>query len=92
MAAITIRNLDENVKAELKVRAGLNGRSMEAEARAILESATNQRRRPKNLAVALIELGEKYGPVDIPPREPESTHDPFADWTDEDWRSFDDRP
>jgi plasmid stability protein len=33
MATITIRNLDENVKRALQVRAALNGRSMEAEAR-----------------------------------------------------------
>jgi plasmid stability protein len=36
MATITIRNLDETVKRELKVRAAVNGRSMEAEARAVL--------------------------------------------------------
>jgi plasmid stability protein len=36
MATITIRNLDETVKRTLQVRAALNGRSMEAEARALL--------------------------------------------------------
>ena len=36
MATITIRNLDEKVKRKLQVRAALNGRSMEAEARAYL--------------------------------------------------------
>ncbi|MGH9599772.1 MAG: FitA-like ribbon-helix-helix domain-containing protein [Terracidiphilus sp.] len=36
MATITIRNLDEKVKRRLQVRAALNGRSMEAEARAAL--------------------------------------------------------
>jgi len=36
MATITIRNLDEKVKRRLQVRAALNGRSMEAEARAVL--------------------------------------------------------
>lgn len=39
MATITIRNLDEKVKRALQVRAALNGRSMEAEARAILTEA-----------------------------------------------------
>jgi plasmid stability protein len=39
MATITIRNLDEKVKRGLQVRAALNGRSMEAEARAILTEA-----------------------------------------------------
>jgi antitoxin FitA len=36
MATITIRNLDESVKRKLQVRAALNGRSMEAEARELL--------------------------------------------------------
>jgi plasmid stability protein len=36
MAMITIRNLDAEVKRSLQVRAAMNGRSMEAEARAIL--------------------------------------------------------
>jgi plasmid stability protein len=36
MATIVIRNLDETVKRKLQVRAALNGRSMEAEARASL--------------------------------------------------------
>lgn len=39
MAAITIRNLDEDVKERIRLRAALNGRSMEAEARIILERA-----------------------------------------------------
>jgi plasmid stability protein len=36
MATLTIRNLDETVKRRLQVRAALNGRSMEAEARLAL--------------------------------------------------------
>lgn len=36
MATLTIRDLDDEVKARLRVAAAENGRSMEAEARAIL--------------------------------------------------------
>lgn len=36
MAALTIRNIDEGLKARLRVRAAENGRSMEAEVRQIL--------------------------------------------------------
>jgi plasmid stability protein len=36
VATITIRNLDEKVKRALQVRAAINGRSMEAEAREFL--------------------------------------------------------
>ncbi len=38
MATLTVRNLDDGLKARLRVRAAENGRSMEAEARAILRS------------------------------------------------------
>jgi len=39
MAAITVRNLDDDVQRRIKQRAAENNRSMEAEARAILSAA-----------------------------------------------------
>jgi plasmid stability protein len=39
VASITIRNLDEKVKARLRVRAAQHGRSMEEEARTLLRVA-----------------------------------------------------
>jgi plasmid stability protein len=39
MATLTIRDFDDDLKAELRVRAARHGRSMEAEVRAILRSA-----------------------------------------------------
>ena len=39
MAVMTIRNLDEPLKARLRVQAARHGRSMEEEARDILRSA-----------------------------------------------------
>ncbi|MFS8478577.1 MAG: plasmid stabilization protein [Micromonosporaceae bacterium] len=39
MATLTIRGLDEALKARLRIRAAHHGRSMEAEARAILRAA-----------------------------------------------------
>ena len=39
MASITIRRLDDNVKAKLRIRAATHGRSMEEEARAILKAS-----------------------------------------------------
>ena len=35
-SVLTIRNLDETVKQQLRIRAAINGRSMEAEVREIL--------------------------------------------------------
>jgi len=42
MATIVIRKLDETVKRKLQVRAALNGRSMEAEARATLSDVLEE--------------------------------------------------
>lgn len=71
MAAITIRDLDGDVKERLRVRAAENGRSMEAEARAILEAATAKPARAKNIGVAFLELGREFGglELDLPSRE-----------------------
>ena len=73
MASITVRNLDDDVKQRLRVRAAVNGRSMEAEAREILKTALAVEAGPtKNLGTAIHELFAPYGGVelDIPPREP----------------------
>lgn len=39
MAMLTVRNLPDEVHQALRVQAAINGRSMEAEARAILKKA-----------------------------------------------------
>lgn len=39
MATLTIRNLDERTKAQLRIQAARHGHSMEEEARSILRSA-----------------------------------------------------
>ncbi|WP_027978082.1 FitA-like ribbon-helix-helix domain-containing protein [gamma proteobacterium L18] len=39
MATMTIRNIDDQLKARLRVQAAMHGRSMEDEARDILRSA-----------------------------------------------------
>ncbi|GAA4846216.1 hypothetical protein GCM10023201_42280 [Actinomycetospora corticicola] len=44
MATITVRDLDDEVRSRLRVRAAENGRSMEAEVRAILEEAVRPSR------------------------------------------------
>ncbi|MBI4922770.1 MAG: plasmid stabilization protein [Devosia nanyangense] len=41
MAALTIRNIDEQLKRDLRRRAAANDRSMEEEARVILRRALN---------------------------------------------------
>jgi plasmid stability protein len=39
MSTLTVRNLDDDLKTRLRVRAAHNGRSMEAEAREILRAS-----------------------------------------------------
>lgn len=43
MATLTIRDFDDDLKAELRVRAAEHGRSMEAEVREILRSVLTRR-------------------------------------------------
>ena len=50
MASITIRNLDDEVKTRLRVRAAGNGRSMEEEARLILREAVARKGETRDLA------------------------------------------
>jgi plasmid stability protein len=47
MASITIRRLDDAVKAKLRVRAASKGRSMEEEAREILKAGLTEKRESK---------------------------------------------
>ncbi|HTS07734.1 MAG TPA: plasmid stabilization protein [Candidatus Eisenbacteria bacterium] len=73
MASITIRNLDETTKRKLKIRAAMNGRSMEQEAREILKSTLVQSsKRKANLAERVREIFNPLGGVELErfPREP----------------------
>ena len=49
MASLTIRNLDDATKQALRIRAALNGVSMEEEARRILKSALASTQYPVGL-------------------------------------------
>jgi plasmid stability protein len=75
MATITIRNLDEKIKRRLQVRAALNGRSMEAEARELLAELVRDSPDPgiqkTGLGTAIHNLFAPLGGVDLktPPRE-----------------------
>ena len=72
MASITIRNLDDDVKARLRVRAAENNHSMEQEVRIILRNAVKRRPSGRNLAEI---AHEHFGPdngveLELPPRGP----------------------
>ena len=72
MASITIRRLDDSVKAKLRVRAATHGRSMEEEAREILKAElTPTRPQGLNLAEIIRRHIEPLGGVELklPKRE-----------------------
>jgi len=72
MASITIRRLEDAVKTKLRIQAAMHGRSMEEEAREILNAGVQAKRRPQpNLAESIRRHVEPFGGVDLnlPPRE-----------------------
>lgn len=58
MAMLTVRNLPDEVHRALRVRAALNGHSMEAEVREILEAAVAPEGRVK-LGSLLADIGKQ---------------------------------
>lgn len=60
MAAVTIRNLSEEVHRALKLQAAQNNRSAEAEMRAILEAAVRPEGRLR-LGAAMAEMSRRIG-------------------------------
>jgi plasmid stability protein len=77
MASITIRKLDDSAKAKLRVRAAENGRSMEEEARTILETVVQGPGSPakprslyESIRQSLAEAGIDGMELQIPPRGP----------------------
>lgn len=71
MAMITVRNLDPAVHAKLRERAARNGRSMEAEARAVLTDAVMREESPAIVEAARQHFGDLpagYADLELPPR------------------------
>lgn len=70
MAAVSIRDLDDQVKERLRIRAAHHGRSMEAEIRAILADAVTEPSTSPGLFTTLLERFSEIGGVelDLPPR------------------------
>ena len=72
MASITIRNIDNELKERLRVRAAQHGHSMEEEARIILRRAVNGISGPELLSLSEKLFGEKHGvELELPSRKDE---------------------
>ena len=79
MASITIRDIDDDLKQRLKQRAAVHGRSMEAEARGILEDALGTKPpapAPGNLADAIRAIVEPLGGIELEPFPRQSVREP----------------
>jgi plasmid stability protein len=70
LAALSIRNLDDQVKERLRIRAARHGRSMEAEVRAILIDAVSEPGEAPDLFQTLVDRFSELDGVelDLPPR------------------------
>jgi plasmid stability protein len=70
VAALSIRNLDEETRRRLRIRAAQHGRSMESEARAILKEAVRSPEQSGGLFSTLLDRFGAIGGVELnlPPR------------------------
>jgi plasmid stability protein len=95
MASITIRNLDDEVKTRLRVRAAENGRSMEDEARAILGEVLPARDAPiatqgsSDFYAAAREIFEPIGGMELDIR-PRQRMRPLPDFSGPEFGTYDD--
>jgi plasmid stability protein len=81
MASLTIRNIDNSLKAKLRQRAARHGRSMEAEVRTILSQTLNAPVKEQNLAIAIHRRFESLNieSLPIPPRQAVRNPPEFGD-------------
>lgn len=78
MASMTIRNIDDNLKARLRVRAAKHGHSMEDEARDILRAALfTQPSSGRTLVDAIRARIEPLGGVELDVGHREPIRDPI---------------
>ena len=73
MASITVRNLDDELKQRLRLRAAQHGHSMEEEVRQILRTVLSQQSAPANNLVSAIRArvaGQGGAELETPPRGP----------------------
>lgn len=78
---MTIRDLDDEVRDKLRVRAAQNKRSMEAEARAILTAAVDSPVE-RGLAQALFDLGSALREAGVDPDEFFPQREPYVPTVD----------
>ena len=79
MATMTIRNIDDQLKARLRIQAAQHGRSMEEEARDILRAALSlQPSTHSSLAASIRARIEPIGGIELEIPERDPIRDPFS--------------
>ncbi|MBK7953573.1 MAG: plasmid stabilization protein [Candidatus Accumulibacter sp.] len=77
MASITIRNLEDSIKAKLRMRAASRGRSMEDEARCILRAVLGKEDAVgENLVQRMRRRFGPLGDIELPQAEREAIREP----------------
>jgi plasmid stability protein len=78
MSTLTVRNLDPKLKERLRIRAAHNGRSMEAEVRALLRDVLDGGPVPDadGLATSIRRRMAPFGGVDLPEHPRSVVRDP----------------
>ena len=76
MPALTIRNVSEETKKRLRIRAAEHGRSMEAELRVIIDDALGRPKMRENLGQAIQRHFGALGGVELELPERERLGDP----------------
>ena len=84
MAVLTIRNLDEEVKRQLRIQGAKHNRSMESEARIILQKALLASDSNVGVATRIRELVARHGGVDLnlPDRKKDTSDTRLIDFQD----------
>ncbi len=77
MSAITVRNVPDEVRRAIRVRAAMHGRSAEAEIRLILENAVQPEGRIK-LGSLLAQIGREAGGVDLAIEREKTPEEPIS--------------
>ncbi len=65
MAMLTIRNIDESLKTQLRITAAKQGVSMEEQVRIILREALNPKEKKKGLGSRIHQRFAELGGVDL---------------------------
>lgn len=77
MASMTIRDIDEKLKARLRIQAAKHGRSMEDEVRDILRTALwHEKARTGGLVEAIRSRIEPFGGADLDIAARDAMHEP----------------